>query len=63
MFQVFRKQQQGRRVRSLDLSASFREQSFEVGSEMSDPLTGEPPANLDPVTERLTALLRQRMER
>jgi len=63
VFQVFRKQQQGRRVRSLDLSASFREQSFEVGSEMSDPLTGEPPANLDPVTERLTALLRQRMER
>jgi hypothetical protein len=63
VFQVFRKQHQGRRMRSIDLSASFHEQSSEVGSEMSDPLTDELPANLDPVTERLTTLLRQRMER
>jgi hypothetical protein len=61
VFQVFRKQHQGRRVRSLDLSASFRE--FEAGSEMSAPLTDELPANLDPVTERLTTLLKQRMGR
>jgi hypothetical protein len=63
VFHVFRKQHQRRGVRSLDLSASFREPSFEVGSEMSDPLTDALPANLDPVTERLTALLRQKMER
>ena len=33
VFQVFRKQQQGRRTRTLDLSSSFREQPFEGGSE------------------------------
>src|SRR5215471_12965419 len=54
VFQVFRKQQQGRR-KSLDLSSSFREQSFEVGSEMSElqgskeNITDKFPADLDPV--------------
>jgi hypothetical protein len=56
VFQVFRKQQQGRRTRTIDLSSSFHEQPLEVGSETF-------PANLDPVTERLTALIRQKMER
>jgi hypothetical protein len=67
--QVFRKQQQGRRTRTLDLSSSFREQPLEVGSETNG--LGEPEesmpdefaATLDPVTERLTALMRQKMER
>jgi hypothetical protein len=69
VFQVFRKQQQGGRKRSLDLSSSFREQSFEVGSEMGDlqgskeKITDELPADLDPVTDRLTSLLRHTMGR
>jgi hypothetical protein len=58
VFQVFRKQQQGRRTRSLDLSSSFREEPLEGASE-GPPSDG--PANLDPVTERLTALIRQKM--
>ena len=68
VFQVFRKQQQGRRTRTIDLSSSFREQPFEAGSktnglrETQECITDEFPANLDPVTERLTALLRQKME-
>jgi len=69
VFQVFRKQQQGRRTRTLDLSSSFREQPLEVGSEtngLGEPEQGMPDefaATLDPVTERLTALMRQKMER
>lgn len=59
VYQVFRKQQQGRRTRSLDLSASLREEPREGIPEGDDPAT-DAPANLDPVTERLTALLRQR---
>src|SRR5215475_8933121 len=62
VYQVFRKQQQGRRTRSLDLSSSFREEPFEGTSE-TDGLPSNGPADLDPVTERLTALLRQRMAR
>src|SRR6516165_1657903 len=33
VFRVFRKQQQGRRIRSLDLSSSFREQRLEATAE------------------------------
>ena len=63
VLQVFRKQQQGRRTRTLDLSSSFREQPIE-GSETSrlretEGITNEF-ANLDPITERLTTLIRHR---
>src|SRR5262245_790103 len=60
VYQVFRKQQQGRRTRSLDLSSSFREESLEESSETNGPAS-DVPANLDLVTERLTALIRQKM--
>jgi hypothetical protein len=67
VFQVFRKQQQGRRMRSLDLSSSFREElPYEVGSDTGairkseEDITDGLPINLDPLTERLTALIRQR---
>ena len=64
VFQVFRKQQQGRRTRSLDLSSSFREEPFEVTSQTNGPPpSDEYPANLDPLTERLTSLLREKMAR
>ena len=64
VFRVFRKQQQGRRTRSLDLSSSFREQRLEGTADtkgLSDE-TEESTPNLDPVTERLTAIMRERME-
>ena len=66
IFQVFRKQQQGRRTRTPDLSSSFQERSLEVESGMNG--AGEtnqciPQVTLDPVTERLTTLLRQKMGR
>jgi hypothetical protein len=82
VFRVFRKQQQGRRLRSLDLSASFREQPSERATEtnsqsdhqeMCDAVNGaapglnsatdEPAANLDPVTERLMAIMREKGQR
>jgi hypothetical protein len=69
VFQVFRKQQQGRRTRSLDLSSSFQEQPFQRPSETKglheteECISDEFAANLDPVTERLTALMRQKIER
>jgi hypothetical protein len=63
VFQVFRKQQQGRRTRSLDLSSSFREESSERTSETSGLPPDELTANLDPLTERLTSLLREKMAR
>jgi hypothetical protein len=65
VFRIFRKQQQGRRTRSLDLSASFVEQRLEGPSEtkgISDE-TEESITNLDPVTERLTAMMRKKAER
>jgi hypothetical protein len=64
VFQVFRKQQQ-RRTRTLDLSSSFREQPVEVGSETNGRGGTEIPqaAPLDPITERLTELMRQKMGR
>src|SRR6266436_8282624 len=67
VFRIFRKQQKGRRTRSLDLSSSFREQQLEGRLETTtpnlDPITEESPANLDPVTERLMAIMRTKMER
>lgn len=64
VFQVFRKQQQGRRTRFLDLSSSFREEPFEGTSKANGPPpSDEFPANLDPLTERLTSLLREKMAR
>jgi hypothetical protein len=71
VFRVFRKQQQGRPTRSLDLSSSFREQGLEGPSETngrSDKTeecspsdeTAEPIPNLDPVTERLMAIMREK---
>jgi hypothetical protein len=82
VFRVFRKQQQGRRTRSLDLSTSFREQRLEgkaetrgpskderAGDEAAastlslSPMTEEVAANLDPVTERLMALMREKGQR
>src|SRR5262245_19980588 len=61
VFQVFRKQRQGRRTRSLDLSSSFHEEPFEAVLETSGLPSDESRSNLDPVTERLTALIRQKM--
>ena len=69
VFQVFRKQQQGRRMRTLDLSASFGEQPIEAGTEANG--RGETEqcvpdgvaATLDPITDRLTTLMRQKMGR
>jgi hypothetical protein len=61
VLRVFRKQQQGRR-RTLDLSSSFHEQPFE-GPEtenISDAAEEAIPNNLDPVTERLLAMMREK---
>jgi hypothetical protein len=70
VFQVFRKQLQGRRTRTLDLSSSFCEQPFGVApetnglSEAKECIPAEDcAAPLDPITERLTALMRQKMGR
>jgi hypothetical protein len=69
VFQVFRRQQQGRRTRTLDLSSSFCEQPFEVAPETNGPseteqsIPNECTVTLDPITERLTRLMRQKMER
>ena len=71
VFQVFRKQPQVRRTKTPDLSLSFCEQPLvETGSEMNggpgETEQGIPedcaPA-LDPITERLTTLMRDRMGR
>jgi hypothetical protein len=64
IFRIFRKQQQGRRARSLDLSSSFREQPLEGPSEakgVSDENEEFTP-DLDPVTERLMAIMREKRE-
>jgi hypothetical protein len=69
VFQVFRKQQQGRRTRTLDLSSSFREQPVEVGPETNgladteQHVFNDRVATLDPITERLTSLMRHKMGR
>jgi len=73
VFRVFRKQQ-GRRTRSLDLSSSFREQPNELSDEgvceetkastpNLNPITEEAAATLDPVTERLMAIMREKGQR
>jgi hypothetical protein len=69
VFQVFRKQQQGRRTRTLDLSSSFCDQPFEVAPEMNglseteQSIPEECAVTLDPITERLTTLMKKKMER
>jgi hypothetical protein len=80
VFRVFRKQQQGRRTRSLDLSSSFREQPLEGKTETNshdegvceeteastpnlNSITEEAAATLDPVTERLMAIMREKGQR
>jgi hypothetical protein len=81
VFRVFRKQQ-GRRTRSLDLSASFREQPLDGKAETNgqcndeavceesddatpnaNPITEDVAATLDPVTERLMAIMREKGQR
>ena len=65
VFRIFRKQQQGRRTRSLDLSSSFREQRLEGTAErkglsndecVSDEAEESTP-NLNPITEESPANL------
>jgi hypothetical protein len=65
VFRIFRKQQQGRRTKSLDLSSSFREQRL-IGPSQTKGLPDEPdeaacdetsPPNLDPMTEGSTSNL------
>jgi hypothetical protein len=82
VFRVFRKQQQGRRTKSLDLSSSFREQLLDRKAEAKgqsddqgvcdetedvtphlNPITEEAAASLDPVTERLMVLMREKGQR
>jgi hypothetical protein len=59
VFRVFRKQQLGRRTRSLDLSSSFRENNeTEHRTFDLNPTAEESSANLDPVTERLLAMMK-----
>ena len=60
VFRVFRKQQLGRRAKSLDLSSSLREETddAEQPTVSLDPTTEKFSANLDPVTERLMAIMK-----
>jgi hypothetical protein len=60
VFRVFRKQQQARRTKSLDLSSTFREEPLEDPSDATGISGDEPTSNLDPVTERLMTLLREK---
>ena len=65
VFRVFRKQQQGRRTRSLDLSSSFREQRLAVRAETKGLCddecaydeTEESMPHLNPITEESPANL------
>jgi hypothetical protein len=72
VFRVFRKQQQGRRTKSLDLSSSFGEQLLDRKAEakgqsddqgVCDETEEEAAASLDPVTERLMVLMREKGQR
>jgi hypothetical protein len=65
VFRVFRKQQLGRRVKSVDLSSSLREETDEAEQPTLNlnPTTEEFSANLDPVTERLMAIMKAKTER
>ena len=49
-----------RRTKSLDLSSSFREELVEDPSEATGKSGDEPTSNLDPVTERLMAIMREK---
>jgi hypothetical protein len=68
VFRVFRKQQQGKRTKSLDLSSSFVEHRSKGTSETQVAPHGteegisdqESTSNLDPVTERLMAIMREK---
>jgi hypothetical protein len=66
VFRVFRNQQ-GRRTKSLDLSATFREQGLRPletngwSDKTEEGTSGQiPEPNLDPVTERLMAIMREK---
>jgi hypothetical protein len=76
VFRVFRKQQLGRRSRSLDLSSSFREELLEEKNGSAEHSScdeaeqrinlnaaTEEFADLDPVTERLMAIMKAKSER
>jgi hypothetical protein len=76
VFRVFRKQQLGRRIRSLDLSSSFREELLEEKNGSAEHCSrdeAEQPtldlnaatevfADLNPVTERLMAIMKAKSE-
>lgn len=64
VFRVFRRLHQGRRT--LDLSSSFGEQPFERSSERKGAPVGLEETtsnNLDPVTERLLTMMREKGQR
>ena len=62
VLRVFRKLHQGRRT--TDLSSSFREQPFSGSLEPSGVTDlAEEPNNLDPVTERLLAMMKEKAQR
>ena len=65
IFRIFRKQQQARRARSLDLSSSFREHPLEAPSETNGLPNGslQLTPDLDPVTERLMAIMKEKAQR
>jgi hypothetical protein len=77
VFRVFRKQRLRRRIRSLDLSSSFREELLEENDgsaehsscdEVEQPTLNlnaatEQFADLDPVTERLMAIMKAKSEK
>ena len=71
VFQVFRKQPQVRRTKTPDLSSSFCEQPLvETGSKMNggpgeieQGIPEDCAPTLDPITERLTTLMRHKLAR
>jgi hypothetical protein len=72
VFRVFRKQQLGRRTRSLDLSSSFlleEKKGLSADDEAEQPTLNLNPTNeefstnLDPVTERLLAIMKAKTDR
>jgi hypothetical protein len=65
IFRIFRKQQQARRARSLDLSSSFREHPLEAPLETNGLPNGslQLTPDLDPVTERLMAIMKEKAQR
>ena len=63
IFRIPRKQNQGRRARSADLSSSFREQPSEGPPKRLYDENEHFKPDLDPVTERLTAIMREKRQR